>query len=160
MGVAIISIPFGVVGLFIGTDVMVLINEIALAVNCSIIVSNLVALKAMADELIISTRTFAVGAWIIDVFLIGLTLIDVYQYVTFDWITILEFVFRVVEIFVYTVIAVQCTQMWSMYETDEKKVTRDIVFTVILSLLFLVVVVGFIVAVVISEDNAWRIFFF
>lgn len=159
MGVAIISIPFGVIGLYLGSDIMVLINEIALAVNCSIIVSNLLALKAMADELIFSTRVFAVGAWIIDVFLIGLALIDVYEYLTFDWVTVLEYFFRIIEIFVYTVIAVQCTQMWNIYETDDKKFTRDIIFCVSLSVLFLVIVIGFILAVVISEEHAWRIFF-
>ena len=160
LGVAIISIPFAVIGLFLGSDIMILINEISLAVNSSIIISNLVGLKAMADELVISIRIYAIGAWILVTFLLGLALVDVYEYITFSWLTILIYLLRVFAILVYTIIGVQCIQLWHMYEDSDKKFTKDVVYASALVLLFLVVVIGFIVGIVISEENAWRIIYF
>ena len=160
LGVAIISIPFAVIGLFLGSDIMILINEISLAVNSSIIISNLVGLKAMADELVVSIRIYAIGAWILVTFLLGLALVDVYEYITFSWLTILIYLLRVFAILVYTIIGVQCIQLWHMYEDSDKKFTKDVVYASALVLLFLVVVIGFIVGIVISEENAWRIIYF
>lgn len=159
MGVAIISIPFGVVGLYLGDDLMVMINEISLAVNSSIILSNLIGLKIMADELVISVRVFAIGAWIVDIFLIGLALVDVYSYVTFSWLSVLEYFFRIVEIFVYTVIAVQCIQLWNLYEYRPSNYSKDVCFAILLVILFLVVVVGFVAAIYIAEEKAWRVMY-
>jgi hypothetical protein len=47
-----------------------------------------------------------------------------------------------------------------MYEDSDKKFTKDVVYASALVLLFLVVVIGFIVGIVISEENAWRIIYF
>ena len=160
LGVALISIPFAVIGLYLGSDIMVLINEISLAVNSSIIISNLVGLKAMADELVISIRIYSVGAWILVTFLIGLALVDVYEYITFSWLTILIYLLRIFAILVYTIIGVQCIQLWHMYEENDKKYSKDIFYAGILVLMFSVVVIGFIVAIVISEENAWRVIYF
>ena len=160
IGIAIISLPFAAIGLYLGDDIMVLINEVALAVNCAIIVTNLIGLKVVADELHLSVRTFAVGAWIIALFLVGLALVDTYAYLTFSWLTVISYVFRLLEIFVYTVIAFQCVQLWDLYEdkADEQYGT-DVAFTVLLSVLFAGVIVGFVVAISISVENAWRILY-
>lgn len=160
IGVALISIPFAAVGLFLGDALMVLINEISLAVNTSIILTNLIGLKVIAEEYIVSVRVFIIGVWTIDVFLIGLALLDVYNYVTFSWISILDYFLRLVEIFVYTVIAVQSLQFWNLYDKSKSQFYLDLYFAIALSLLFLVVMLGFIVAIVISEDSAWRIMYF
>jgi len=139
---------------------MVLINEISLAVNSSIIISNLVGLKAMADELVTSIRVYSVGAWILVTFLRGLALVDVYEYITFSWLTILIYLLRIFAILVYTIIGVQCIQLWNMYEDNDKKFSKDVFYSGILVLMFSVVVIGFIVGIVISEENAWRIIYF
>jgi len=160
IGIAVISLPFAAIGLYLGDDIMVLINEVALAVNLAIIVTNLIGLKVVADELHLSVRTFAVGAWIIDLFLIGLALVDTYAYLTFSWLTVVSYVFRLLEIFVYTVIAFQCVQLWDMYgDKAEEHSGTDILFTVILAILFAGVVTAFVVAISISVENAWRILY-
>lgn len=160
IGIAVISLPFAAIGLFLGDDVMVLINEVALAVNCAIIVTNLIGLKVVADELPISVRTFAVGAWVIVLFLIGLALVDTYAYLTFSWLTVITYVFRLLEIFVYSVIAFQCIQLWDLYSDrgDEQQGT-DLAYAVALGTLYVGVVVGFVVAIAISAENAWRILY-
>ena len=160
IGIAVISLPFAAIGLFLGDDIMVLINEVALAVNLAIIVTNLIGLKVVADELHMSVRAFAVGAWVIVVFLIGLALVDTYAYLTFSWLSVVEYVFRLLEIFVYTVIAFQCIQLWDLYaDKAEESWGTDVLLTVLLSLLFVGVVVGFVVAISISAENAWRILY-
>jgi uncharacterized membrane protein len=47
-----------------------------------------------------------------------------------------------------------------MYEENDKKYSKDIFYAGILVLMFSVVVIGFIVAIVISEENAWRVIYF
>jgi len=164
IGVAIISIPFAVIGLFLGSDIMVLINELALAVNCAIIVTNLIGLKVIADDMIISIRTYAVGAWSIVALLIGLALFDVYEYLTFSWITTIEYTFRIVLIIVYTIIAVQCIQLWNLYDDDKSakppNFCHDVMFAIVLGSLFIGIFIGFAVAIYISEESAWRIMYF
>jgi len=159
IGIAVISLPFAAVGLFLGDDIMVLTNEVAIAVNCAIIVSSLIGLKVIADELFMSTRTFAIGAWIIALFLTGLALVDAYAFLTYSWLTVLVYVFRLLEIFVYAVIAIQCIQLWDLYDTDKKDeaYNSDLLYTILLSTLFSGVVVGFLVVISLSEENAWRI---
>lgn len=160
IGIAVISLPFAAIGLFLGDDIMVLINEVAIAVNCAIIVTNLIGLKVIADELFISTRTYAIGAWIIALFLIGLALVDAYAYLTFSWLTVLLYVFRLLEIFVYSVIAFQCIQLWDLYaDKAGDSYKSDVIFTITLAVLFTGVMVGFVTAIVISEENAWRILY-
>jgi hypothetical protein len=139
---------------------MVLINQVSLAVNAGIIVSSLIALRAISDELIISIRVFAVGSWIVDVFLLGLALVDVYNFLSFSWLSVLEYLLRIFEIFIYTIIAIQCVQLWNMYETAKEQNWKDAYFAVFLSILYVGIVIGFIVAIVISEENAWRVLYF
>lgn len=161
IGIAVISLPFAAIGLFLGDDIMVLINEVAIAVNCAIIVTNLIGLKVIADELFMSTRTYAIGAWIIALFLIGLALVDAYAYLTFSWLTVLVYVLRLLEIFVYSVIAYQCIQLWDLYaDKAGETYESDLIYTLTLTTLFIGVAVAFIVAMVISSENAWRIFSF
>ena len=161
MGVAIISIPFASIGLFLGTDIMVLINEISLGVNCCIIISNLIGLKVIADEFIISIRVFAVGAWVVDFFMIGLALIDVYSYITFSWLSCLTYFFRIVEICIYTIIALQCILLWNLHENPPSNycAKSDYFFAFMLVILFSSVIAGFTLAIYISESNAWRIMY-
>jgi hypothetical protein len=47
-----------------------------------------------------------------------------------------------------------------MYEDSDKKYNKDVFFASILVLMFSVVVIGFIVGIIISEENAWRIIYF
>lgn len=159
IGVAIWSLPFAALGLYYGDSLMQLINKISLLVNSSIILFNLIGLKAMADELITSIRIFSVGAFVIVLFLIGLALFDVYEYFTSSWIFIVSYVFRLIQIFVYTVIVMQCMQLWNMYEQSKVKQCLDVGLSIMLVLLLLAIITGFLVAIIIAEDKAWRIMF-
>jgi hypothetical protein len=160
LGIAIISIPFSVLGLFIGDPEMLLVNEVSLYVNTSIIASSLIGLKAIGDELVYTIRVFAVGAWIIDVFLIGLALVDAYSYLTVSWLTILSYSLRLFTIFIYTIVAIQCLNMWTMYTSRKDSETTDIIYASVLALIYLGVVAGFVAIIVISEENAWRLLYF
>jgi len=165
VGIAMINIPFAIIGLFIGNDELLMINEVSIVVNVCIIISNLIALRAITDELLLSTRTFIVGVWLIDAILIGLTLFDVYTFVSFSWATIAEFVLRIFEIIVYTIIGVQSIQFWDMYVEEAntrvfaKDNTKDVVLCIILTLMIVIVFSGFIFAISISEENSWRIMY-
>jgi len=97
---------------------MQLIDEVAIIVNISIIFSNLMALKAIADELLWSCRVFIVGVWIIDIILIILALFDAYKFLTLSWVSIISYLSRILEIFVYTTIGAQTVQFWNMYIED------------------------------------------
>ncbi len=169
-GIALISIPFCIAGLFLGDSVMVLINEVAIVVNTCIVVTNMIALRAITDELLVTTRVFIVGIWLIDCVLIGLTLFDVYTFVTLSWETVLEFVLRIFEIFVYTVIGVQSIQFWDMYNGGldclggrnnslTRDSSKDTVYAVVMSILIAAVLGGFVYAVLVSEQQAWRIMY-
>jgi hypothetical protein len=160
LGIAIISIPFSVLGLFIGDDEMVLVNEVSLYVNISIIASSLIGLKAIGDELVYTIRIFAVGAWVIDVFLIGLALVDAYSYLTVSWLTIVSYSIRLFTIFIYTIVAIQCLNMWNLYTPRKESEVADMIYASILGLIYLGVVAGFLVIIIISEENAWRILYF
>ena len=160
LGIALISIPFGALGLFIGDPEMVLVNEVSLYVNSSIVVSSLIGLKAIGDELVYTIRVFAVGAWIIDVFLVGLALIDAYSYLTFSWVSVVSYSLRLFGIVIYTIVAVQCIGLWGLYKTKESYRCQDTFLAAALSVIYAGVAAGFIVVVVISEENAWRILYF
>lgn len=160
IGIAVISLPFAAIGLYLGDAIMVLINEVALAVNLAIIATNLIGLKVVADELHLSIRTFAIGAWVIVLFLIGLALVDTYAYLTFSWLTIITYTFRLLEILVYSVIAVQCIQLWDLYaDHADDSFGTDVAFASALAVLFAGVIIGFLVAISISAENAWRILY-
>ena len=55
------------------------------------------------------------GVWTIDAILVGLALFDVYKFLTFSWLSIVEYLLRILEIFIYTVIGAQTIQFWNMY---------------------------------------------
>ena len=160
LGIALISIPFGALGLFIGDPEMILVNEVSLYVNSCIVVSSLIGLTAIGDELQTTIRVFATGAWIIDIFLIGLALIDAYSYLTFSWLSIVCYCLRLFGIVIYTIVAVQCLGLWDMYTTKEAYRCKDTTLSVVLSVIYIGVVAGFILVIVISEENAWRILYF
>jgi hypothetical protein len=164
IGIALISIPFSIIGLFLGEDVMVMINKVAIVVNFCIVATNLIGLRAITDEMLVTTRVFIVGIWIVDFVLIGLALFDVYSFVTVSWETLLDFVLRIFEIFVYTVIGVQSIQFWDLYAESSstgrrRDETKDWLHAVALALLELVVLAGFVYAVYIAEEKAWRIMY-
>ena len=165
LGIAIINIPFAIIGLFIGDSELLMINGVSIVVNVCIIISNLIALRAITDELLYSTRTFITGVWLIDAILIGLTLFDVYTFVSFSWETLLEFILRIFQIIIYTIIGVQSIQFWDMYVEEAntrvyaKDNTKDYVLCTILALMIAIVFGGFMFAIGISEEKAWRIMY-
>lgn len=161
IGLAIYSLPFAAVGLYLGTDTMILINKVSLAVNSSIIIYNLVGLKAMADELKYTMRIFAVGVWLIVAILIGLILFDVYSYVTVSVTMAFYFFFRLLQITIYSVVAYHSMMFWNNYSNTYNKnsTCKEVSLSIALLLLLAIIVSGFLVAVVISEQNAWRIMY-
>jgi len=166
------------VGIIYGSNEMRLIDEVAVIVNCSIIFSNLIALKAIADELLWSCRVFIVGVWVIDIILIILALFDAYKFLTLSWVSIVAYLSRILEIFVYTTIGAQTVQFWNMYIEDpntdsnilfhndvignrryakDKDILADVSTAILQGLLIAVVLAGFGAAIGISEENAWHI---
>jgi hypothetical protein len=72
---------------------------------------------------------------------------------------VITYVFRLLEIFVYSVIAFQCMQLWNLYSDQKDDHGADVAYAVLLGLLYVGVVVGFVVAIAISAENAWRILY-
>jgi len=160
LGLAIISMIFGAIGLNIGQDEMFIVNMISLYVNASIIISSLIGLKAVGEELMYTIRTFAIGAWVILLFIIGLCLVDAYMYLTFHWLTAVSYVLRLFAIFIYGIVAVQCISLWNSYKSRKEIICIDIMLASFLALIYTGIVVGFVMAIVKSEQNAWRIIYF
>lgn len=160
LGIALISIPFGVIGLYIGTSQMIMVNKVSLYINSCIIVSSLLGLKALGDELVYTVRAFAIGSWIIDLFLICLCLLDVYSYVTFSWFSLLTYGLRIFGIVIYTIVALQCLLLWDTYVQRKNTYYSDIVYATFLGILYFGVVIGFSIVIISSEQNAWRVIYF
>jgi hypothetical protein len=160
LGISVISIPFAAIGLYIGTDEMIMVNKVSLYVNLSIIVTSLLGLKALGDELVYTIRVFAVGSWVIDLFLIGLCLVDVYSYMTFSWLTTVSYVLRFLGILIYSIVALQCLSLWGTYESKKESYNVDILYSSILMIIYTGVAIGFIMIIVESEENAYRVIYF
>ena len=160
LGIALISIPFGAIGLYAGNDEMILVNKVSLYINSSIIVSSLLGLKALGEELVYTIRVYAVGSWIIDLFLICLCFLDVYNYVTFSWLSVVGYSLRIFGIVIYTVVALQCLTMWDTFIPHRNTYYTDVAFATILIIIYAGVTIGFIIVIVESEENAWRLIYF
>ena len=160
LGLAIWSLPFVAVGLYRGTDEMVLVNKVSLYVNSSIIVSCILGLKATGDELVYSIRMFVIGSWVVDFFLICLCLVDVYNYMTFSWISAVIYALRTFGIVIYTIVALQCMSLWDSYTSRKESYNMDLVYASILGLTYLGVIIGFLIVIFTSEKNAWKILYF
>ena len=156
IGVSLFVIPFNAIGLYLGSKQMILINEISLAVNTSVIIICLLGLKAIADELKFSVRVFVIGAFIVIIFQSALEMFDFMSYLTYSWITFIEYILRVLEIIVFSIVASQSLQFWNMYRPKEKK-SIDITYAIILSILYIGTIVGFLVAIFISQKYDWKI---
>lgn len=173
IGIALFSVPFGIAGIFEANDSeTTVICEVSVVVNICIIVYSLAALKAIADELNLSTKVFIVGVWAIDIIMIALMLFDVYQYFATSWDTVAYYILRGFAIFVYTVIGVQSIPFWGMYSDDKssddgmvevqrrnKKIKKDAWLAVLLGFLVGVVLFGFLFIIGIGSRYAWRIMY-
>ena len=105
-------------------------------------------------------RVYAVGSWIIDLFLICLCFLDVYNYVTFSWLSVVGYSLRIFGIVIYTVVALQCLTMWDTFIPHRNTYYTDVAFATILIIIYAGVTIGFIIVIVESEENAWRLIYF
>lgn len=159
IGSSAISLPFSILGLYEGTNSMIIFNYASLIANVCIIGSCLIVLRAIAEQYYLAIRIFVVGSWIIVVFLIGLALVDVYSYLTLSWLSLVDYFLRLIEIFVYIVIAVQCVAFWNIYPYSRPRHTKkDYTLASILGIMFAVIIIAFVVAFFVSEDHSWSIF--
>lgn len=169
LGIALLSIPLAVAELAIlpydtNTEKETyLVVEVSVIVNICILAMNLLALKAIADELPLTMRVYVVEVWIIDAVLIALVLFDAYAFLSFSITTIFSFILRVLMIFVYLVIAIQCIQFWNMYDNHRLmgKIgkNRDVSLAVTIGILGMAVLIAFIYIITVAEENAWRVMF-
>jgi hypothetical protein len=164
LGISFYCIIFGAIGLLYGNSSMVMINEIALASNVALIIINLIGLKAMGEEFVVTIRTYIIGIWLLVLTLIGLALFDAYKYITALWITLFDYIIRIFQIFIYIVIAVNLIEFWNFYgqteaskELIQQNNCLDIFLTLLLIILFCGIYIGFIIVVEYAEDDAWRI---
>jgi hypothetical protein len=159
IGIAMLNIPFAIAGLFLNEEVMVMINSVSLGVNVCMIMVCLIGLKAITDELLVATRVFIIGVWMLDLFLIGLLLFDVYQFLTLSWETVAEFILRIFQIFIYTVVGAQTLQFWNMYTDGYTRTNKDALLATCEIFFISLVVWGFVYALVVSQQNAWKIMY-
>ena len=104
----------------------------------------------------------------------GLALFDAYKFITFSWLSIVEYLLRILEIFVYTTIGAQTIQFWNLYEEDndirrrrrrrqaeelygKNDMLMDVSTAGAIALLIAVVIAGFGAAIGISEEKTWHI---
>jgi hypothetical protein len=160
VGLSIISVPFDGFGLYLGDDIMEAINMVSLAVNCALILFNLLGLNALGGELHHTMRTYIVGVWIILLSITGLVIFDVF-YFSYTWLTIVTYVLRLLAVLVYLMIVMHVAEFWKSYEdSDARGSALDISLTLVQVLLLAVVLAGFGYAVFyISEKDAWQVLF-
>jgi hypothetical protein len=164
IGISLLSIPFDIYSIFENdSNEQVFISALSFIVNVAIIFFNFIALKAVADGLVMTIRVYIVTVWLIDAILVALTLFDLYT--DYSYITVLDgfvFAMRILQIFVYTVIGAQCTQFWDMYAnipilTGKKGKLRDSMLASIEIIIGILILGSFIFVIVITEEEAWKL---
>lgn len=171
MGIAMLSVILAFTTLFTDSSTVVdIVLEMSIIVNVSMILISLSALKAIADELLISTRIYIIGVWLIDGILIVLALFDVYDFLTLSWMTVMTFIIRIIQIFVYTVIGVQLIPFWDLYDpnrsllatmssrSDDREL-KDWHLAVIIGFLMGIVLFCLLYVIVFSEAKAWKLLY-
>jgi hypothetical protein len=121
---------------------------------------NIYIYPSIGEELVYTIRTFAIGAWVILLFIIGLCLIDARMFMTFQWLTIMSYILRIFAIFIYGMVAVQCISLWNSYTSRKDTICIDIALASFLVLIYSGIIVGFVMVIVKSEQNAWRVIYF
>jgi hypothetical protein len=172
MGCALFGLPYSIVGVVAVTDtdggadrMLLTVHTVSLYVYLCALLFCLGGLKGMAHQLHRSTRTFIVGAWLVDVLLIALLLCDA-QLLSSQALShtlkvgvILEFCCELLAVFVSTVVARQATLFWNAYETFGTKMGRkhvqDLCLSGTLVLLGVGLVVGLGALIYVSSRSSW-----
>jgi hypothetical protein len=172
MGIAMVSIILACVSFWTSSDgaEYYLLLEMSIAVNSCVILISLSALKAIADELLLATRVYIAGVWLIDIILIILTLFDVYEFLTLSAVTVINLIIRVVQIFVYTVIGVQLIPFWNLYDPNRSLLAnmssqsiirnwKDWHLAALIGFLLGVVLFCLLYTIIFSEEKAWKLLY-
>lgn len=164
LGISLLSIPFAILSLYYqSSSLLRTIIKTSILVNISLIIINLMALKAIVHEYRLTIRLYILGVWFIDAILIGLALFDTYEWTSITWELTINFCFRMFEIFVYTIIGVQCLSFWHFYDRsivlEVRSKASDTSNAFVLGMLIGFIVFCFMYAIIIAESNAWRIMY-
>ena len=72
----------------------------------------------------------------------------------------MTYALRLFGIVIYSIVALQCMSLWDAYKTRKEALYVDIIYTSILGLIYLGVMIGFMMVILTSEKNAWKILYF
>ena len=161
LGLSIMSIPFDGAGVYLGSEIMEMINIVSLMVNCALILFNLIGLRALGSELYHTMRCYTVGIWVIFVTITGLALFDVFRYFNHDWLNMLVYTLRAFTVVVYLFIGINVIPFWNAYADEKSRAgVEDVLISIAALGLLAVVATGLAFAVFfISEENAWDVMF-
>lgn len=155
MGLTLYGFILNVINIFLDyiQDVE-LLNEVGLVVNACTIVISLIGLSIITNEYQISMRCFSVGFLTISFFELALIIIDLYSYYSLSNFVIIEYVWRFIELALYSVLTIKALSCWSLYKS-KSTLTYDLLYMIVLILLFSVAVLGLLVGIIISRENSW-----
>lgn len=161
MGTALLNIPLNVLALYhssvINDPQLITILTLTIYVDVGIIVFCLAGLKAITDELPMTTRIFVIGAWLMDLVLITLLLCDVHLLASLTLGTAVGFVLKVMFVFISTVVAAQGMHFWSQYsnKVSQRKQRIDNCLAVALVMIVLGMVGSLAVVVWLTYERGW-----
>lgn len=125
LGAALINIPFAFYGFtegeVINQDAQLEVdNGLALLLTLTLVLVNLIALVAISYEYTTTLRVYAMGAFMVVVFLVFLSLYAVKDIITATDASILvvQYTIRILLIFVYSFIALQCLATLNAYDAE------------------------------------------
>lgn len=163
IGIAFYCIPISIASAILSSHMVAVISGLSVLVSVTLICFMLIALKAIAEELHAAVRIFILGIWTITLILAGLLIFDVASYFYTSPITVVDYLLRLLQLGIYVGISCQILQFWDLYSDKSKAALRrhdDIVNSVVLFFLWAVITFSLVSVLLISRQNAWRLFLF
>lgn len=169
LGAAIINIPFALYGFAEGEVIdqeaqLEIDNGLALLLTLTLVVVNLIALVAISYEYTTTLRVYAMGAFVVVLFLVFLSLYAVKDIMkaTDAAILIVQYSIRLLLIFVYSFIALQCVATLDAYDhevtTKPERRDTDITLSRVLYGAYALSGACIIAAYIMADSQNWGLF--
>ena len=139
-------------------------NGLALLLTLALVVMNLIALVAISYEYTTTLRVYAMGTYVVILFLVFLSLYAVKDIMTATDVTILaiQYTIRILLIIVYSFIAFQCIATLDAYDTEvttrPERQDMDVTLSRVLYGAYALFVACIITAYVLADVMNWGLF--
>lgn len=162
IGTALLSMTYSAIAVYRYSEAndaaLIAIHTVTVYVDVGLVLFCLIGLKGITDELGTTVRVFIIGAWVIDLVLVGLLLCDIPLLPQLATEAMLGFALKVITVFVSTVVATESLHFWSLYEMRRSRKARvDLCLASTLLLLTVGDVGGLVAAIWLTWQSRWAI---